>query len=407
MGRNVENWLTSYMTLMSNTEPARVFDKWTGYSIIAAALRRKVKLRLGRLTYYPNIYVVFVAEPGVARKTQAIKFGSVFIDKISEIKTSADSTTKEALTDDLKNAEFPEIMPDGTSFVHSSLSIISKEFESFLGQKKENSRMLIALTDLFDCPDVYAARTRHGPSIEIIKPWLNLLAATTPDSLASSLPASAIGGGLTSRILFIWANKKKKPVAIPSMTEKEKVLQEMLLKDLYQIVKMRGDYIMTADCVKKWENWYDNYDEDESGIRICTDKSFNGWYSRKPSYIMKVAMLVAAAKTNKLSIEWSHVLEAINEIEEVEHLMSNAFVAIGKSEITAEVATVTSIIDQFEWISEKKLLSLVWRDIDANKFDNVIGTAVKAGKVLREYKGPKGEVGVWYRSKTTVKENGK
>jgi len=399
MARHLENWLDSYLTLLENTEPARIFDVWVGYSVIASALRRKVSLQLGRLIYYPNIYVVLVADPGVARKTQAIKYGVSFLNTIPDIRLSADSATKEAMTDDIELSGLDELMVDGTTLRHSSLNIISKEFESFLGQKKENTRMLTALTDLFDCPDDWSSRTRHSGSSKIIRPWVNLLAATTPDSLASSLPASAVGGGLTSRIMFVWADKKKKSVAIPFMTEEELKLKEKLEKDLYQISRISGEYVMTNDCIKKWVEWYDAYDEDESGDRVCTDKSFSGWYSRKPTYIIKIAILRAAAESNILTIQWKHIENAISAVIQVEHIMGNAFKAIGKSEISAEVDTVLQIIKKFQWISEKKLMSEVWRDIDSNKFDNVMETLLKTGKVGRDYKGPNGEKGIWYFSK--------
>ncbi len=389
---------------MDNTEPAKAFDIWTGYSVIAACLRRKVSLQLGRLIYYPNIYVVFVAEPGVARKTQAIKFGVEFLTTIPDIQTSADSSTKEAMTDDIEKSALDELLSDGTTFRHSSLNIISKEFESFLGQKKENTRMLTTLTDLFDCPDDWSSRTRHGTSNKIIRPWVNLLGATTPDSLANSLPASAVGGGLTSRILFIWADKKKRSVAIPSMTDEEVKLKKSLESDLYQISRMSGQYAMTGDALNRWTDWYNNYNEDESGERICTDKSFSGWYSRKPTYIIKVAMLRAAATSNELVLTWDHISGAIEEIRNVEQLMGNAFKAIGKSEISAEVDSVLQIIKAQSWISEKALMAVIWRDIDASKFTNVIETLIKTGKVCREYTGPNGEKGVWYRFTETTKQ---
>ena len=396
MSRHLENWHDSYIELNDNTEPAKLFDSWVGYSVIAAALRRKVSLQLGRLIYFPNLYVVLVADPGIARKTQAIKYGVNFLNTIPEIITCADSSTKEAMTDDIENSALDELLEDGTALRHSSLNIISKEFESFLGQKKENTRMLTALTDLFDCPDDWSSRTRHGPSNKIIRPWINLLAATTPDSLASSLPASAIGGGLTSRILFVWADKKKKSVAIPDMTASEIKLSEKLEKDLYQISRISGEYIMTAGCKSNWVDWYNAYDEDEGGTRLCTDKSFSGWYSRKPTYIIKLALLRAAATSQILTIQWYHIEEAIKAIKEVELTMGSAFKAIGKSDITAEVDSVLQIITNFQWISEKQLMTIIWRDIDASKFENVIDTLIKTGQVTRKFKGRKGEKGIWY-----------
>jgi hypothetical protein len=398
MARHLDHWLNRYVELMYNTEPAKLFDIWTGYSVISAALRRKVYLQLGRLTYYPNIYTVFVADPGVARKTQAIKFGVELLTTIPEIIMSSDSATKEALTDDIFASRQNSLMPDGTEMAHSSINIISKEFESFLGQKKENTRMIMALTDLYDCPEQWSSRTRHSGSTKIEKPWPNLLAATTPDSLASSLPASAVGGGLTSRMLFVWADKKKRSVAIPSMTPKELKLKDDLIKDLYVISRIAGEYVMTADCINHWQEWYDKFDEDESGIRICTDKAFNGWYSRKPTYIIKIAMLRAAAEADTRVVQWKHMEEAMAAIKEVELVMGNAFRAIGKSEITAEVDTVYQIVKAYGWISEKNLMTLVYRDIDSDKFLNVIETIIKTGRVKRSFGGPNKEPGIWYKS---------
>ena len=397
MSRQLANWIDSYVELMVNTEPAELFDTWTGYSVIAAALRRKVSLQLGRLVYFPNIYVVFVAEPGVARKTQAIKYGVNFLNTIPDIIMSADSATKEAMTDDIEKSAKEDLLLNGDVIRHSSLNIISKEFESFLGQKKENTKMLTALTDLFDCPDEWTSRTKHSGSNKIIRPWVNLLSATTPDSLASSLPASAIGGGLTSRILFVWADKKKKSVAIPSMTEQEVKLKEKLEIDLYQISRISGEYAMSADCMKRWIAWYDAFDEDESGQRICTDKSFSGWYSRKPTYIIKVAILNAAAESDNLVIHWRHIESSITAITTVEKLMGNAFKAIGKSDITSEIDTVMNIVKMYKIISEKRLMSIIWRDV-AGKFEQVIDTCIRTGKVKKYFTNPanKSELGVHY-----------
>lgn len=405
MTRYLKDWTKSYTELQENTEPARLFDKWTGYAVISAALRRKVWLQLGRLRYNTNIYVVFVSEPGVARKTKAIDYGVEFLKDLPDVKTSADSSTREAMLDDLELSGLPEIISTGEEFKHSSLCIISKEFESFLGQKFDNTRMLTSLTDLFDCPDEWKARTRHGQSPMIIRPWLMLWGATTPDSLSNSLPANAVGGGLTSRILFIWADRKKKSVTYPSLTPAELVLKDELKKDLFKISRISGEYTMHPEALKKWDEWYMAYDEDESGNRICVDKSFSGWYSRKPTYIVKIAILRAAATSDEMIIRWSHIEEAIAEIKEVEYKMGSAFKAMGRSEISGDVDSVITIVQSYGWISEKALLSLVWRDIDSSKFDNVINTAIRQGKVIREYKGPKGETGIFYRSSATRKNN--
>ena len=391
-------WVENYLKFMQNTEPAAVFDKWTAHSLIAAALRKKVRLPYGRISYYPNLYVLFVAEPGIARKTQAISFGVKILNEIPDIVMSADQITKEALLQDLEGAAMDEPMPDGETFRHSSLSIISKEFESFIGQKKENTKMIVFLTDMFDCSEMPTKyRTKNSGSNVIPSVFVNLLAATTPESLASCLPATAVGGGLTSRMLFIWANDKKCKSPKPSLTAAELELQDKLIKDLYQISRIAGDYTLSPEADKKWQEWYMNYEEKDKN-RVCLDKSFAGWYSRKPMYIMKMAINRAASESNDLIVEWKHMVQAIADILSVEADMGLVFRAIGKSEVASEIDTVMQLILDYRWISEQKLMSLIWRDIDSFKFANVIDTVCRTGRVAKIFRGPKGEVGIWYKA---------
>lgn len=398
--RILPNWVTGYLQYTENTEPAKQFQLWTAYSVIASVLRRKTWHALGRIKIYPNLYVVFVANPGIARKSQSITFGLEYITQIQDLFFSADAITREALLDDLEKSAIEEPMPDGTILRHSSLSIISKEFESFLGQKKENTKMCVLLTDLFDCPaDAWKYRTKHSGSNSIAAAFLNLLAATTPDSLASSLPTTAIGGGLTSRILFVWGDKKYKKVARPVVTSDEIKLKEILIRDLYSISRIAGEYAMSKETEQKWDDWYNAYDE-MSASRGCQDPSFDGWYSRKPTYIIKVAIVIAASRRQDTVIEWTDLQESIRQIEIVERSMGNAFRSVGRSAIATEVDMVMQLVKSRGILTEKELMSIVWRDIDSNKLDNVIETVIKTGRIKRTYMGPNGQTGeIWYQYK--------
>jgi hypothetical protein len=381
---------------MERTEPAAVFDKWMSFSILSAALRKKVFLQLGRLTYYPNLYVIFVAEPGIARKTQAINFGMELVDAIPDILVSADCTTVQALFDDLENSAVDEPMRDGTMLRHSSVYIVSREFESFIGNRKDNTRMLTILTDFYDCPKTWKYKTKHSGTNNLPSLFATIIAATTPTSLSNSLPASSIGDGFTSRILFVWADKKKRKEAIPYKTKEDEILEDKLKKDLYIISRLSGSFTMDNPLREKWTAWYDKYEEQDEG-RLCKDNSFNGWYSRKPSMILRVAMLISASRSNDMVMSWEDIQKAIKEIESVERMMGQAFRAVGKSMVSGEVETVVQVVKERKAISEKQLMSMIWRDVDSNSFDNVISTAIRRGNVRRKYESPTGEKGnVWY-----------
>lgn len=395
--RNLNNWIDAYCEYTADTESHPMFNKWVGASVISAALRKKVKFDLGRIKIYPNLYVVLVAEPGVARKSQAISYGKGVMKGIQEINIASDAITREALLEECSGAVTDDILPSGQILRHSSLTICSTEFETFLGQKNDNTKMLVLLTEFFDCGDEpFKYRTKTQGETVVPSVFLSILGATTPESLASSLPVIAIGGGLTSRILFVYARGKAKKVPIPIITPEMKRIKELLEKDLFQISRIAGSYHFNKAAEQEWIKWYNALDVDDTG-RICQDPSFNGWYSRKHVFVCKMCQINAAAQANaSLEITPEILFRSIADIEEVEHSMGRVFSAIGRSSVTAEVDTVLTLVRQHKLISEKQLLSIVWRDMDAMKFENVIKTAIKTGQIKRQYKVECGEPGIWY-----------
>lgn len=394
------DWLSAYEEYNENTESAKVFHRWAGITTIGAVLRRKIHFNFGRIKVYPNLFVVFVAEPGVARKTQAITFAEEILTAVYGINLSADSVTPQALLEDIELAADTAVMVDGTQLRHSSLTIFSGEFESFLGQKKENSKMIVTLTDLYDCKArPFKYRTKHSGSNVVPLPFLNMLAATTPESLANCFPRIAIGGGLSTRITFIWASGKAKKVDVPEIEPERLDMQEKLIRDLSVIARHSGGYDFDKESREWWRVFYEGYEERDPA-RLCKDPSFIGWYSRKPILMLKIGTIIAASRGIDLVITSADFERALGYLEDAERTMANAFSAVGKSEVTAEVDMVRKIIERAGAITEKKLRRMVWRDIDDRKFDNVIDTIAKGGEVRRSYHSPDGtEREIWYHWK--------
>jgi hypothetical protein len=323
---------------------------------------------------------VFVAEPGIARKSQAISFGLRFLREIPDVVCSAEAITKEALLCDLEASATDEAMPDGSIYKHCSLNITSKEFETFIGQKKDNTKMIVLLTDLYDAEELpWKYRTKNSGSNVIPSVFINLLAATTPDSLASCLPSTAIGGGLTSRILFVWASKKAKKVSRPFETSEEKALAELLQKDLYVISRIAGTYTFSKESEVWWDNWYEEYEESDPHRR-CKDRAFSSWYSRKPMMILKAAMACSAAETSSLKMEIPYLQRAIEYIEEVEEDMTKAFRGVGKSDIASEVSLVMQEIHRRGRLYRTELSRVMIRDLDSLSQQRVIDTVLSTGE---------------------------
>ncbi len=257
MSRIYEDWIAAYLKYNKETESAKIFHKWAALSAIAGVLRRKVHFNFGRIKIHPNLYIVFVAEPGIARKTQAITFMEDFLAEIYGIHLAADATTPQALLNAIEEAADDAQMDNGDSLRHCSLTICSGEFESFLGHKKENSRMIVILTDLFDCKSrPFRYNTKHSGSNVLPLPYLNLVAATTPDSLSECFPTAAIGGGLSTRIMFVFADDKEMKIPIPKLSAERKAMYEPLMKDLSIIARTTGGFNFSPQG-EEW--WYDFY----------------------------------------------------------------------------------------------------------------------------------------------------
>ena len=395
--RKLTNWIDAYCEYTFDTESHPMFNKWVACSLISAALRKKVKFELGRIKIYPNLYIVLVAEPGVARKSQAISYWKGILNAVSDIHTASDAVTREALLEECASVAQDDTLPGGAILRHSSLAIVSTEFETFLGQKNDNTKMLVLLTEFFDCGDEpFKYRTKTQGETIVPSIYLSILGATTPESLASSLPVIAIGGGLTSRILFVYAKGKNKKVAIPVITEDMKRISEQLKTDLFQISRIAGSYRFNKQAEQEWIKWY-NAQDIEDANRICQDPSFNGWYSRKHVFVCKMCQVNAAAqKDGTLEITPDILFRSIADVEEVESSMGKVFTAIGRSTVTAEVDIVLSLVKQHKSITEEKLLSIVWRDMDNLKFENVIKTAIRTGQVKRRYANIDGKPTIVY-----------
>lgn len=104
----------------------------------------------------------------------------------------------------------------------------------------------------------------------------------------------------------------------------------------------------------------------------------------------------AAQKDGTLEITPDILFRSIADVEEVESSMGKVFTAIGRSTVTAEVDIVLSLVKQHKSITEEKLLSIVWRDMDNLKFENVIKTAIRTGQVKRRYANIDGKPTIVY-----------
>lgn len=329
MPRNVPDWIDGFMELTENSEPPVLFRKWAAISSIAAALQRKVRVELGlSLTFYPNLYIVLVG-PSATGKGTAMKFASDIIEKIPTIRLSAQATSLQALIRRMKETNLTDInVVTGDQTYHSSLTIFSTEFTVFLGY--HNQELIAALCEWYDCHNRWVYETIARKKEEVVGVWVNLFAGTTPDAIQASLPIESIGGGLTSRIIFVVEEKRAKLVVVPTITERQLQLQQMLVYDLEAINRMSGVMNYTEGFLKVYSDWCYYAD----GHRPFYDKKFDGYCGRRRKHLITLSMVCCASRGDEMVLTSEDIDRAITLLTEVEIKMGKVFKGMGRSSIS-------------------------------------------------------------------------
>jgi len=363
--RHLPNWLDSYLEFTLNSEPPELFHTWTALSVIAGVLKRKCKLPLGMITVYPNLYVVLVAPPGEARKGTAMDVGREFLDDLG-LKLAAEATTRESLIRELKDCNDTIIFPDGKTEFHASLTIFSQELTVFLGY--QNRQLISDLGDWYDCRKRWTYRTKNMGTDDIIGVWVNLIGATTPELIQLAMPLETIGGGLSSRIIYVYEHKRRKIVPITFLTSEEIELRKLLALDLEQIHMLQGDFKMTEAFLNTWVEWYIAQD----GHELSKDRYFSGYATRRPTHIRKISMILNAARTNSMILDKQDILRAISILEQTEIKMPYTFSGVGKLDTADVVNRVMTEIGTQKICTFAHLLGKFYRDVDKITLQRII-----------------------------------
>lgn len=372
--RENKDWLNTYLKYVENSEPPELFHKWVAVSTIAAVLQRKVWIEWDK-NLYPNFYIVLVGPPAV-RKGTAMGFAQPFLEDLG-IPMSAEAETREALIKTLDESMKQIIFEDGEQKWHSSLTVFSPEFTVFIGYN--NPQLLSDLADWFDCRERWKYKTKNSGTNEIIGLYLNLIGATTPRQLQLTLPINAVGSGLTSRIIFVYARKKQKIVPAPFRTPEEKRMYESLLRDLNEIHLLKGQFKWTESFFERWMQWYPEQEARD-------DERFHGhmatYKERRATHLLKLSMIMSVSRSDELVIDRIDLDRGIEWLEEVERLMPLTFAGFGESDRAALIQQILSFIATTKTTTIGELARVFINDIDTTSdLLEILGVLVSAGHV--------------------------
>lgn len=384
MSRLNEDWIKSFLAYSSYGEAPLKTLFWTGVSTIAGALRRRVWIDQKYFQWTPCFYVILVAPPGVISKSTTANIGINLLREVPGIKFGPDVVTWQALIEAMAGAN--EAAYDAVTDTYlpmSAITICSDEFGTFLDPTDRG--MVDALVSLWDGKKgVFTKVTKSSGNDSVENPWINIIACTTPGWIKGNFPEYMIGGGFTSRCIFVFAERKRQLVAYPALSApadfEEK--REALIHDLEQISLMIGEYHLTAEAVKWGTQWYEKH-WDERPAHL-DDERFGGYIARKQTHIHKLAMVLSAARSSELFIEQDVLSMSSEFITALELDMPRVFETIGMTDKTRGMNDLVRIVLTKREMRLTDLYRMLFSKMSAKEFDEALNSSVMAGYIRLE-----------------------
>lgn len=401
MPRKLDNWIKHYLEYATVLESPRRMHFWSGISALAGAVRRKVWLDMRRFKWYPSFYVVFVAPPGIVSKSTTADVAMSLLKEVPGIKFGPNSITWQALVSAFAQAGESFNYPEGSGdwLPMSPLTFSAAELGSLINLQDRD--MVNLLIEMWDGKQSYEKLTKTSGNDVIEAPWINIIGCTTPHWIADNMPAATIGGGLSSRCVFIYADTKEKFVALPDEViddELDKRLRASLIHDLEHIaVNLKGPFKIDEPARAWTRDWYREFWE--AARSRMDDQMLEGYAARKQTHMFKLAMMLSVSEADDMTITRPIIELAHTMLSDLEADMPRVFSRIGRSEQSLQAERFIAYVKRVQRVEYEKAYGMIHAHFpDFRDFEGISTGAVRSGQVILE-PGPdeSGKMIMWFR----------
>jgi len=369
--RQLDNWLEAYSAFVADSEGDAEYKKWMGIAVIASALERKVYIEWDHIrTIYCNFFIALVGS-SASRKSTIMIPGERLLRDLDCIQLAPKDVTGAWLVN--RMAAIGQPMPGQNGITHASMTAFCPELGVFIGNDR-NVKWYQSLCQLFDCEDRFDKGTIIR-DIEIIdNVWLNLVGCITPLTLKEVMPETAlVGGGLSPRFIFVWGNPVTDRITIGRKLEEMAVLRGHLLHDLKLINLMEGGFTVTPEFLALYHEFYQA--GEYSPALVEHEERFSAYMERKPTHLLKVAMVLSVARDSKMLLIPEDFGIAQMFLDTTEISMPRVFTHFGEKQIgEAHFMRILSLVKVKGPIKFSELYHFFYEELDEHQFFLAIQT---------------------------------
>lgn len=375
MPRILEKLLDAYGAYTADSEAPEGFHLWVALGTIAGAAQRKISMSAAYFPVHTNMYLVLVSPPGVGKKSTALRVGKNFLKQVEpQTNFATESSSPEALIGLMAK------IAKGT-VKHQSLTLYSSELGTLMATNPAG--MVDFLTDIYDGNPDWDRQTRSHGNEKIPRPWLNLMAATTPNWMGDNLSSTAVEGGFVARSIFVYDDQRILKSPFPIKTPAMAKLEAAIVNDLSHIATLEGVFEFTEDGYKFYEEWY----MDKARFPKVVDMRTASYYDRKHIHVLKVAMAVSLSYKDELVLDSIDLRQALALLDGTEPGMRIAFSAVGKNEYAVDMERILAQIATKSYMSIKEIYAYNYYNMGKDKIDQVLDMLRAMGRIRPEIGG--------------------
>lgn len=385
--------ITKFMEMTASDDTPHLYKQWAAISLIAGALERRVWTVVGHQAgqprkTFPNVYVFLVGAPGVGKYiVESVQELWLAVGKgngLEPFHVAESNLTKASLIDRLAEAARIFLPPKGGPYEYNSLLVAAEEFGVFLPTHDLN--FISVLNKIYNNPDSYSERRRHGPAtnIQIHQPVLTILAGVQPSWLATVFPDEAWGMGFTSRIMMIYGSAGAP--TDPFQTGLARSIERIrLVEGLEKLSQLYGEVKWEPEAKAKITDWA------LSGAPPKpTHSKLEHYCNRRVLHAIKLSIISSVSRTGRAeAIETIDVDRSMAWLLEAEKYMPDAFRAmIGKSDYQIMEDMYNHLVSLYGMAGNKpihisRLITFLSLRIPSDKVMKILELAEKSNMIDR------------------------
>jgi len=363
--------IDGFLSYTEETEIPDVFSFWTAISTISAAMGRDCFISMGHFDIYPNMYIVLVAGSAICRKSSAISIAHRLISKIEPtIHILSQKMTPEAMIGALSGLEAKD---ERMIVQEASGIVVVDELSTLIDKNAFQSGMIPLLTKLYDCEDFDYLTKARGREV-VRNPCLSIMGGSTLCWIKGAIPQVAIGGGFTSRVVFIYREKNEKLNPFPTLSEKNKKRWDDIIHDLSRVAQdMRGGFALSSEAKDKLSDEYTNF---MRSSKLLTNPHMSGYAGRRHTTMLKLCMAISASDDDSRLIDLEDAKLAISAMMSAEVHMPKVLQAIS-SEVVGDLAEqVLNIVVQRQTVPRHELVKIMKWKLTVGQLDMILDTLI-------------------------------